>query len=436
MHVWDSYKLADHSWNVGDVLLHPEDFPFVADFRPFFDRDTFVADVSLIKAHDDDLESLSIKLGVKSADRLKDARDNLLAHSEALKGARVHLAGRSILDFIPEEFFDIYRDARTTCLSEIAELISQREIEEYRAYTWPTARALHVLERNMVKLDIERARKLADQKRSKNDAGFIRHMLGVADERGFMRQRLSPVGSKTWRYRNISGLRSMGIPHGECRELIVSRHEGGSIGSIDFNAIDFRCLVERAGIDFYKGQRDFHSRTASLIGPVTQDLRDKIKKFTYTDLYGSSRETLQKQVHLSSRDIDVIFEKLAPVFDPIRRSGRELVSQCQELRTLQVVDPFTGFVSRHEITRDMHHGQIIGLWAQTRSSFVFSHALRCAVEFCSQRKDLVPIFTVHDELNVDMTQSADLEGLAKMIESKTGFVVTHQRGQNYSEATS
>lgn len=438
MHVWDNYKVADHSWDVGDMLVEPDDFPFVFDFRPYVDsrRKHVIVDVALIKDHDGDLESLSKLLGVKSARRLEKAKDQLLAHSEAIRGAHVHLGGRSILELVPEEFFDRYRDLRVACIREIAETVSESELESYRLYTWPTALALHELEKNKVKLDVLRAKKIGDQKNSGTDANFARHMLGVSDNLGFMHQRLSPTGSKTLRFRNVSGLRSMAIPHGVCRELIVSRNPEGSIGSIDFNAIDFRCLVQAAGVEFYAGQRDFHSRTASLVGPVTSDLRDKIKKFTYTDLYGSSLATLQKQVQLPMRDIEQIFAKLDPVFRPIRQFRTQLVEECRQRKCLSVVDPFTAFVSSSEITGDMHAGQIVGLWAQTRSSFVFAHALRHAVGFCRGSKDMIPIFTVHDELNVDMGPDASLDELAGLIEQATGFVVTCQTGKNYSEATS
>jgi DNA polymerase I-like protein with 3'-5' exonuclease and polymerase domains len=84
-----------------------------------------------------------------------------------------------------------------------------------------------------------------------------------------------------------------------------------------------------------------------------------------------------------------------------------------------------------------HPGQLLGLYAQSYSSKVFSEALVRVVALLRGTLSRV-IFTVHDELVVDMHPDDEAAGLAERIVQEmqgTQFVVKAKKGRTYGDAT-
>jgi DNA polymerase I len=265
-----------------------------------------------------------------------------------------------------------------------------------------------------------------------HETNFLRSIKSQ-EKNGFVKSAMSPVGSKTWRIRVEGGFKCMSIPHGFCRSVLTSRFENGKICTLDFNAIDYRCLVEAVNDSdltrFYAGVLDFHARTASLFGDVTPKLRNDIKKITYTHIYGGALDTLNVSTGLSHFELKEMLIKLDKLFKPITHFRNELVVESKKNGFLD-----TPGYHRIKIDDDFSPGKVIGLYAQTFSSFVFGKALFRADEIVRDIKSKM-IFTVYDEIVFDLhpEEIQYATEIKREIEKATGFVTKMKIGENYED---
>lgn len=230
----------------------------------------------------------------------------------------------------------------------------------------------------------------------------------------------------------------MSLPHGEPRECVVSRHPGGEVVVVDFNAIDFRCIVASvpglAGL--YAGCDDFHARTTELLlglGSVTPVRRHVVKQATYLSLYGGSEQTLSGATGLSVPKVRALLSRMATLFAPVSAFRDELHRTC--VSEGRVVLPDGRDVP---CSRDDHPGKVLGLYAQTYSSRVFDRAFVAAVDASVGHRTAV-VFTVHDEVVIDAHPDEDDVIMTIVDEMRRAagpsFAVKVKRGRNYGDAS-
>lgn len=300
--------------------------------------------------------------------------------------------------------FDVAAIAGSTLVSELIQaradavfkLASSVTDSEWLAHDalLPAARACLEVERAGVKVDLELLKERHDDPASA-DAKFLQ-ALRTLHRRGFVEAILDPFGTRTGRFRVRHGFNCLGIPHGRSRAAIVSRFEGGKIYCLDFNAIDYRCLVEAVDDptlkEFYADCRDFHDRTAQMMFGTSVDktLRKVVKYLTYVSLYGGSLETVAAKTGLSLPNATQALEVLDAKFTPIHEFRKLLALRART----------SGRMRGMTITSDDHDGKILGLYAQSHSSDVFRDAFVAVVRHLRDMKSKV-IFTVHDEVVVD-----------------------------------
>lgn len=307
------------------------------------------------------------------------------------------------------------------------EWLNQSDYED----RWPFIRALREIELNGIAIDellVKKTLKLGDGQASMR---AIRSMDGL-NQGGFVTTLINPMGSKTGRMRLEGGFNSLAIPHGTARNAIVSRYDGGSIVSFDFNAIDYRCIVNSVGGDFaklYAGAQDFHQRTASFVfKEVRPDLRAAIKYLSYIYIYGGSEQTLAEKTGWTQEHVKQVLELLDKKIGPIREFRSKLWMQAQEDK---FVEPPGG--RRVYVSSDDSEGKVIGLYAQTYSSHVFEKAVARAQTLLRPLKSKI-IFLVHDELVLDLHPEEEnrIEEIRQTMEP-VGHVVRAKKGKNYGE---
>lgn len=403
--------------------------------------DQVALDVKMLYEHDGSLSSLVKSRRPACKEQFLAAEKIFSAHTRALSGAKVAVDDVPLARLVPEDVLNNYMNLRVTAISELFLNLDYDKIKHFEDSVWPVFIDILKIEQSRIKLD----EKYIDSMLKRNDlvqheAAFFRSAKGLLKD-GFVRTKISPVGSKTARFRSEGGFHAQGIPHGVCRKSVVSRFDGGTIATLDFNAIDYRSLVsivdDKRLNAMYGKSRDFHTVTARLFtDDVTPELRDLTKKITYSDIYGSSHESLQKQTLLPMVKLVEMLDILSPVFEPITAFRKKLAEQAR--RDGFVITP--GGL-RVEVGKDDHDGKIVGLFAQTHSSYMFNKAIHVALPMLETYNGVGAksrlIFTVHDELVFDM--HPDEHGLIEMIqvaiEYITGFVVKIKEGRTYSDAT-
>ncbi len=401
-------------------------------------READVYDLQLIYGWDQSLTSLVRSLPVPVSDELLETEKRFTAAVRATSEARMNVEQIPMRYLIPDEIRIPYMEARVKVMRELWSRADRTQVDHYFSHVRPVFRSLLEVENAGIKVDMDFVRsQLKRNDLLQHETKFLKHVEGQEKD-GFVRTRISPVGSKTWRLRVEKGFQAMAIPHGVPRQAIVSRFKDGRIVTIDFNAIDYRCLVNAVEDPelnkFYAGERDFHSRTASWFGDeVTPELRSITKKITYTHIYGGSIESLQKQTLLPREELAARITKLDELFSSINRFRKKLTEKALVMG--HVVTPGGHVV---KIDKGDHEGKIVGLFAQTYSSHIFNLTVRATVNFLAEKKAQSRlIFTVHDELVLDMhpDDSEKISELVSKIERGTGFVVKEKRGLNYDEAT-
>lgn len=394
-------------------------------------------DIKLLYSHDGELSRLvrSVDIPIRGDYLVLEKRFS--AHTKSISTGKVDVEKIPLRELIPNDLRHEYMYARLEAMKQLWERLSEKEIKDYEKNVYPIYRDILTIEKAGIKIDEAYvASQLKRKDLASHEESFFKHFNGNL-KNGFVKTRISPVGSKTWRLRVENGFNCMAIPHGACRKAIISRFEGGTIATFDFNAIDYRCLVKATGDaklnEFYGGCRDFHTRTASILGEVTPELRVSTKKIAYTHIYGGSTETLQKQTLLSRAVLAERIQKLDVLFAPITDFRKRLSDQAR-------LDGFLVTPGGHvvKVEKADHDGKIIGLFGQTYSSSIFNHAVRVVNNLLKirQRQSQV-IFTVHDEIVLDLhpDERELLVNLAGAMEVATGFVVKEKEGKSYGEAT-
>jgi len=439
---------ADDFLKIDSSLDESEDQLFVSDYRSiiqFEDGWWWPNDASLIFNNGDgDFSESNI------VDRMKllPAYEKMHAHLRACETGRLQLGEVDIRQAIPSHVVSAYFQGRFNELKRVAALrpISRNEQAEIQ---WNN-RTLLLVERHGIHVDRKALESIIARKDfesfEKHERKYFVDMRDTQRD-GYMFAKYSPLGSKTLRFRSVGGFNPMGIPHGLCRSVITSRFEGGSIVSCDFNAIDFRCIVrgteDKTLIDMYGKAQDFHAVTArAIFGKLYDDpelkeqIRDVTKKLTYVHVYGGSPETIARAAQMRMENVNKLLADFDEKFSAITLFKERLCKQFKAERHITL--PNGRFL---RIDSDAHDGKIIGLYAQTFSSLVFSLAFCRTDELLrlSGFKSKI-IFTVHDELVIDLHPN-DEDRLQEIEDSMSSssygtFVVKINKGKNYSEATS
>jgi len=368
-----------------------------------------VYDIKLLYSHDGELSRLVRSIDIPIRGDYLELEKRFSAHTKAIVAGKVDVETIPLRELIPDDLRHEYMYARLSAMRQLWERLTEKDLVNYEKNVYPIYQDILIIEKAGIKIDETYvASQLKRNDLASHEDSFFKNIIGNT-KNGFAKTKISPVGSKTWRLRVEGGFNCMAIPHGVCRKAIVSRFDGGTITTFDFNAIDYRCLVRATGDDklneFYGGCRDFHTRTASILGEVTPELRVSTKKIAYTHIYGGSTETLQKQT-LLPRAV------LAFLITP----GGHVV----------------------KIEKGDHDGKIIGLFGQTYSSSIFNVAVKVVNNILKIRnRQSRIIFTVHDEIVLDLhpDERELLKNLADAMEVATGFVVKEKEGKSYGEAT-
>lgn len=462
---------VDRSGTQGLALLVDDDFVFVVNdgsesFRSFvhgvfttskalacFDMRKVLAlgeelamhhpiiDVRLLN---DGLRKLSDVVSDESKSVLIGHERKWIAHARAAKTAKIDLTKHSLLRMVPQALIQESMLARARAARELVVGISQAEHDQYVNETYLFARALYRMERNLIHYDREFVSFNLNSKVQLPDPirRSFTHMKEIG-KNGFLKTAFNPVGGKTGRIKVDSGpgiFNCMGIPHGIPRKALTSRFPGGKIVSFDFNAIDYRCIVssveDEAFKDYYKDARDFHERTAKFlfIGKIDELKRKVVKQVSYVSIYGGSAETIASKTGLSVGKAKEILERLGDKMLPISRLKDELWEQASKNGVVLLPNG-----REVPIEPGSHAGKVMGLYAQSYSSWVFEKAIVAVDRLVESWKSKL-LFTVHDELVVDMHPSEltrDVEIMSCM-EWATGshdFVVNMKIGDSYgSEA--
>lgn len=435
----DGYKdVSKHIFGMSVLRKNDDDYDTVVCFdirnARAIGRDSLgrkVVDIALLYEHDENLKTLTRRVGVPSFDSLSVAEMRLTAHTKAIKEAKIDVENISLEKLIPSDVLNEYVTAR---IEAIKDLYDAAPIELLREYEDRTSKVIEdVLKVEASKIHVDEAllgSLLKDKNVLGHERSFLEHIRTLTRD-GFAKTRISPVGSKTKRFRVVGGLKSMSIPHGAPRRVLTSRFEGGEIHVIDFNAIDYRCIIEAVGsqklTEFYGSSDDFHSKTASLFGGD----RKVAKDLTYVHIYGGSIESVAKKTTLgiveTKRLVNIVDEFLQPVVE----FRKNLAASSRKAGC--VVTP-SGY--KVPVSVDDSDGKIVGLYAQTYSSSVFEIALHAALEALKNLRSKV-ILTVHDEITFDVhpEEFEVVEEIKKTIERKTGFKTKLKKGRSYGEAT-
>lgn len=312
----------------------------------------------------------------------------------------------------------------------------QEGLERYVAEVLPRAKVMYEIEKNGIHVDVPRAQELS----RKEDSHVLRQMAGA--EGGFLWTKFDVRLGRTGRIGIEGGFRSDSIPHGSERRCITSRWEGGRIAVLDFNAIDYRCLVEACGDSelqsFYHRCRDFHQKNADFL----EVPRTAAKKIAYVSIYGGTNETVSKGTGIPPSEVEGILARLNERIHPIHRLRRRLYMDAQSSEFVVLPNG-----RRVHVSKSDHEGKVVGLFAQSYSSMVFDRALQYASGWLAGTvgNPRVPykskiILTVHDEAVVDVhpDEIGVERELADVMQindhGHEDHVVRAKIGENYDEA--
>jgi DNA polymerase I-like protein with 3'-5' exonuclease and polymerase domains len=397
-------------------------------------------DLKLLTGGDSSLKKLASKSGDKELSRLEE---QLGYHVKACRTAKIDLRKVKIIDAAPSSLLEgivCARAAVITKLTNVMFLEQQRTIEDYENGQLEFAKTLHSIEENGIKVDVGYVKEQLKLDQLPAAASCFRSIDG-SNVNGYVYTMFNPCGGKTGRIRIEKGFNCMGIPHGPARDAIVSRFDGGKIVTFDFNAIDYRCIVQTIGepfSDLYRGARDFHAQTTAFLfgdGGVNALRRDIVKKVTYIYIYGGARDTLQMKTQLSEEKLNDVLQRLDKKMYPINEFREELYEKS-------ITDGYIEIPNGRRVViageNDMHAGKVLGLYAQTFSSYVFEKAINNVMKKMKNMKSKL-VFTVHDEAVVDMHPDEferDVEIKDEMEWAVDGyeFIVNIKSGRTYGQA--
>lgn len=367
-------------------------------------------------------------------ERFVELDSRIESHRRALKTAQIKLHP---LQAVPEPLLQEWLPARAKAIRQLwRDGLRAPDARDYED-RWPFVRAVREMELNGIGVDAELAGRLLDGELEPATARALRSLQSLC-KGGLVTSLVNPMGGKTGRCRHEGGFNALAVPKGPARTCLVSRFEGGRICALDFNAIDYRCIVRSIGgelAEAYAGSDDFHWRTLELLFPDSglgirnnPLRREAIKKVTYTYAYGGSRETLQHQTGLSMPVLGNILGRLDERLSPIAEFRERLYMEAQETGHVEV--PGGRRVSCQEADSP---GKVLGLYAQSYSSWVVEQAMVRVQRFLRERKSKLE-FMVHDELVVDLhpDELEIVEELKRLMELG-GNVVRAAQGRSYGE---
>ncbi len=406
------------------------------DARKFGTTDVY--DVVLMHGGGRLRDIINRELPANVVEEFNERQRQVGANMRALRTTKIDMSTRSMLDVLPPWLTAAHYRIRATAAWLLFCMTSPEERLEWTSRTSRLATVLYSMEDNGVHV-----RPDVVSPRTASERSFLAATTQMARD-GVVPVRFRVGATKTGRIhpdRHTWPFAS--IPRTSVRAVVTSRFDGGSIASMDFNASDYRCLVADCGDPVltgkYAGCDDFHSRTVELIlGTGSSDpLRRKvIKDFTYTSIYGGSRDTLSAKTGLSMEKTRALLTRLDALLAPIT-----------EMRHRLHLD---GVRDGHIDVRGMsvpvapgdHAGKVMALYGQTLSSIAFGEALIAATTVLATTRSL-PMFPVHDELVIDAHPDdvEALEDVRRAMETASASItgtplrVNMRIGPNYWELT-
>ena len=395
-----------------------------------------IIDVSSIYGCENLFETVNKNLIEDDFTEYIEKKKNFQSHIKACKAVNVNFNNHSILDLIPSSTITSLYRLRNEMVKRLWE--KSDDIEWFKDSGYNRARVLYEIEQNGIMTNTEHD----DLNLSAASAAWLRHLIDRTNKDGFAYVKFVPQKSKTGRVQIAKGsLKCMNIPKNSIRKSIVSRFDCGKIVTLDFNAADYRCIV--AGVNdpvlnsLYDDCNDFHSRTVEIMFGENglTDLRRKIlKDVTYMYLYGGSKKVLSSSTGLSEKKINDIISHM-DFMKPIYKFKEDLYRASKENGYITTPDGFTVKLDGTE-----HEGKVLALYGQTCTNDAFMNGLVNVHDYLKDKKS-VELFTVHDELVIDMhpDELCHLNDVSDMMELGsaklfgTRLKVKHKMGPNYWE---
>jgi DNA polymerase I-like protein with 3'-5' exonuclease and polymerase domains len=370
--------------------------------------------------------------------RLADVEGRMMANLRAIKTSRVEVT-QNFDKTMTSEFFTSYLKSRTEAVRYLyLKFVDSQELDDW-IRRLGFIKAVHEVEQNGIRIDKDYVDSQLLKVQEPATAKSLRSMQSLYKD-GYVTALFNTHGTKTGRLRPEGGFGAMGVPHGPARKAIISRFEGGKIYSFDYNAIDYRSIVSSIGGDFadlYKGDRDFHTRTAKFIFQEVDEVRrEAFKAISYTSIYGGSEATLSQRTGLTTETIKKVLSMLEPHLRPIAEFRETLWGAF-------IIDGYIdipGVGRYHRTDEDMHPGKLLALYAQGYSAYVFERAFTEVHGLLkAHSRGSCIIFPVHDELVLDIHPEDESAGIITSIKTAMetgvadGFVVNYKKGRSYGE---
>lgn len=403
-----------------------------------------VWDVRLLHGGDSTLPSAARAQRSEAFSKYLDLDQRMVAHARALKQVHVDLAAPQA---VPPDLLNGWMRARAVAIRDLwlraraMTASSDKRDMDVLNYEdrWPFILALRQSELNGIHVDANLAEELLRSSQEQATARCLRSISGQAKD-GFVTALFNPMGVRTGRCRHETGFNAHGIPKGPARRCITSRHSGGWVCSLDFNASDYRCIIASVGGELaklYEGADDFHWRTLELMFPAlgpkvrgNPNRRKAIKDLIYTHMYGGSWETAQRQTGLSESTLKEIIGKMDEVLAPALEFRERLYMEVMDRgkRILRIPGGREVLVGEEDSP-----GKLLGLYAQSFSSWAFEQAFVRAHRLLRGGRSCI-IFGVHDEVVID-AHPGDLELVerVRLAMQEGGHVIRLRKGRSYYE---
>jgi hypothetical protein len=378
-----------------------------------------IIDIRLL-SNSDSLSDIIQRKRIK-ANRFIDLSLKFEAHKKASRETKIDTKRYSLFKTFPE---DMLRELFLERAYRIMELSDEHTSVPIEMSCLP---ALFHIEDSGIRVDADAIRDKLVDAQSLHEKKFLNALI-KENKGGFVYSKYNPLGSKTGRVRVHEGFSSMSIPKGQLRKIIVSRFNEGNIYAIDYNAIDFRCMVNSVDDEEFKALYvncdDFYNRTKELAFANEEISRDDIKKMCLISLYGGQNslpENLSGYINSLNaflKPIHVLKEKL---FNEAITNGFVKTPCGRIIHTKDNIFP----------------GKVLGLYAQGHASDVFRSALEGVYEYIKENKlKSKIIFIVHDEIVLDI-HDEERNHFANIIDicMNSKFRVKYKFGKSYFEAS-
>jgi len=366
-------------------------------------------------------------------ERYLDLDQKVVAHTRALKTTHIDLP---TVMAIPTPLLTDWIKSRTAVVYDIYKMLMTTLTtvavrDEYRS-RWPFILQLRKMEKNGIAIDLAFVEEQLNGDPEPATGKALRSLQGLCRD-GYVTTLINPMGAKTGRIRHEGGFNTLGIPHGPARNAIKSRWDGGLIYTFDFNAIDYRCIVKSVGGEvakLYEGSQDFHERTASFVfKEVNTARRTAIKYLSYIYIYGGSDETVVAKTGWTIEQVRSAITALDKRIMPIKEFREKLWMTGHEKGFIQIPGGREVLIGS-----DDSPGKVVGLFAQSYSSWVFEQAFTKVSEFLNVGLHSLIVFAVHDELVIDVhPDEFDRMNEVLNLMQNDGSVVKVKKGPTYGE---